>query len=342
MVDIAFWPETLERWRAEGLPKDGDPNDFFGLDRITIVNLDSSLRMGSRTLAETEDFCISVDENGVTVKSWRNRTATPAQLDFTLKTRADWLSLREKLILDDARLSQEARRSYEVGRERGDFITLHPQEPCWWVMRAMGHENGLMAMHDEPSWAAEMFEALTDFAISLCELSLDSGIEGDAVWLFSDLCYKNGMLFSPTAYRNLLMKQHRRLSDFCHSHGLPFILHCDGYVEQFVPLLIEAGFDCLQPLEARCGNDVRRLKKQYGDGMVWFGNISAEAMAAGGQALEEEVKSKVLTAKQGGGYIYHSDHSVPPEVSFENYGRTIELVREHGSYDDEAARRERR
>jgi uroporphyrinogen decarboxylase len=341
MVDIAFWPETVERWRTEGLPQDSDPNDFFGLDRITIVTFDSSLRMGSRTLAETEDFNIVVDDNGVTVKSWRSRTATPAQLDFTLKTRADWLSLRGRLEVDDARLGQDARRFYEEGRARGDFVTLHPQEPCWWVIRAMGHENGLMAMHDEPSWVAEMFEALTDLAISLCELAFEQGIEGDAVWLFSDLCYKNGMLFSPAAYRNLLMKQHRRLSDFCHSRGLPFILHCDGYVGEFVPLLIEAGFDCLQPLEARCGNDVRRLKKQYGNAMAWFGNISVEAMAAGGETLEQEVKSKVLTAKQGGGYIYHSDHSVPPEVSFENYRRTIELVREHGSYDEGARQGQR-
>jgi uroporphyrinogen decarboxylase len=79
---------------------------------------------------------------------------------------------------------------------------------------------------------------------------------------------------------------------------------------------------------------VRQLKPLYGDRIIFFGNISADAMARGGEELETEVRTKVLAAKPGGGYIYHSDHSVPPTVSFENYRRVIELVREHGRYED--------
>jgi uroporphyrinogen decarboxylase len=48
--------------------------------------------------------------------------------------------------------------------------------------------------------------------------------------------------------------------------------------------------------------------------------------------IEEEIKTKVSFAKQGGGYIYHSDHSVPDDVSFEQYKRVIELVHEYGKY----------
>ena len=43
--------------------------------------------------------------------------------------------------------------------------------------------------------------------------------------------------------------------------------------------------------------------------------------------------TKISTAKQGGGYIYHCDHSIPPTVGLERYARVIELVREHGSYN---------
>ena len=32
-----------------------------------------------------------------------------------------------------------------------------------------------------------------------------------------------------------------------------------------------------------------------------------------------------------GGYIYHSDHSVPPTVSFEQYNRVMELVKMYGA-----------
>ena len=48
--------------------------------------------------------------------------------------------------------------------------------------------------------------------------------------------------------------------------------------------------------------------------------------------IEEEIKSKILIVKEGGGYLYHSDHSVPLSVSFENYKYVIELVKEYGKY----------
>lgn len=92
------------------------------------------------------------------------------------------------------------------------------------------------------------------------------------------------------------------------------LLHCDGDVRKFIALLIEAGFDAIQPLEARCGNDVRELKMIHGNDIVFFGNISADVIANGADDdVEEEVRTNVLAAKQGGGYIYHS---VPPTISF--------------------------
>jgi uroporphyrinogen decarboxylase len=36
--------------------------------------------------------------------------------------------------------------------------------------------------------------------------------------------------------------------------------------------------------------------------------------------------------KESGGYIFASDHSIPNTVSFDNFRKIIELVRELGSY----------
>ena len=111
------------------------------------------------------------------------------------------------------------------------------------------------------------------------------------------------------------------------------ILHCCGGATDFVPLLIEAGFDCIQPLEARAGCDVRALKPLYGDRISFFGNMNMDVFATNDRAaIREEVTSKLLAAKPGGGYIYHSDHSVPPTISFESYSYGVELAKELGGY----------
>ena len=48
--------------------------------------------------------------------------------------------------------------------------------------------------------------------------------------------------------------------------------------------------------------------------------------------ITHEVVSKVEAAKPGGGYIFHSDHSVPPTVSFDSYRLAVDLAKAHGAY----------
>jgi len=50
------------------------------------------------------------------------------------------------------------------------------------------------------------------------------------------------------------------------------------------------------------------------------------------EEIEREVRSKVLTAKEGGGYIFHSDHSIPPTVSWKNYQYAVKIANEYGKY----------
>ena len=115
---------------------------------------------------------------------------------------------------------------------------------------------------------------------------------------------------------------------------MPIILHSCGRVKEIIPDLIEVGLDCLQPLEVKAGMDLRELKPEFGDKLCFMGGIDVRAMAnPDPQAIEEEIKSKIPLAKKNGGYIYHSDHSIPKNVSFKQYKRRVmELVKKYGEY----------
>ena len=333
MVDISYWPTTLERWREEGITQQVHPAEVFGLDRIGTVMPDCSFRFETQVLQEEADYTVETDSYGATMKKWKEHYAPPQRLEWRMKTADDWHRFKERLQVEESRFTKEIWEAYRAYKDGGLFVVIAPAEPCWFFLEnAFGFDNLLTGMVEKPALIHDMLDTYTEFVLDLVRLGMRRGMEFDAFWFFSDLCYKNGMLFSPRAYREFLMPCHKRVSAFCRKHDLPLILHCDGDVREFVPLLIEAGFDCIQPLEARCGNDVREMKGLYGNKIVFFGNISVEAMSEGGKRLEEEVRTKVTAAKEGGGYIYHSDHSVPPTVSLDNYRRTIELVREYGEY----------
>jgi uroporphyrinogen decarboxylase len=115
--------------------------------------------------------------------------------------------------------------------------------------------------------------------------------------------------------------------------GVKTLLHSDGNVAPLIPGFLQAGFVGLHPLEAKAGLDVRELKPRYGPRLILYGNIDVRKLSGTNADIEEEICAKLPVAKAGGGYIYHSDHSVPHSVSFENYCFAMDLVRKYGSYE---------
>lgn len=333
LVELAYWPETISRWEGEGLPPGTDPREFFGLDRIFIYYPDDSPRLREKVVEEDEETIVVTDNYGRTVKKWKHSTATPVSLGYGVEDIADIDAyVRRYDSLDIQSADEKQVEEYKLCAERGDFTAISPLEPAWFIIEhLLGFEQGLMAFMDYPDEVAAVMRRLMDYSLAHIEWLIETkGIRFDALWFFSDLCFKNGMLLSPRIYRELVMPIHKQYKRFCDEHGMFLMLHCDGDVRSFIPLIIESGFDVIQPLEARAGNDVRELEALYGESITFFGNINADVIANGTKdEIREEVASKVNTAKQGGGYMYHIDHSVPPTVSFENYRLLMSTLKEN-------------
>ncbi len=333
MVEIHIWPPTIERWQKEGLPEGVHPEQYFELERIARVGLDCSLQFEPVVLEETDEWTAGSDRDGAVHKRWKEQYATCAEVDQLVKTPEDWRSVRDRLQPTADRVPADLPARVEALHARGEFVVLQPNEPVWWTWRTLGMTRAFMAMAGEPEWFEEMVATQTELQLELLRMALETGAKPDGLWYFSDLCYRNGMFFSQKMYRELMLPWHRKIADFCHDYGLFLLLHCCGDARDLVPHLIDAGFDAIQPLEARCGNDVRIMKPLYGDRITLFGNIGVDVLATGDRgAIHHEIVSKLEAAMPGGGHIWHSDHSVPPTISFEDYAYAVELTREYGSY----------
>ncbi|NQT54118.1 hypothetical protein HQ576_18830, partial [bacterium] len=83
----------------------------------------------------------------------------------------------------------------------------------------------------------------------------------------------------------------------------------------------------LNPLEAKAGMDVVELRQRYGRSLAFYGNIDATKMGGPRDAVDAELRRKVPLARHGG-YILHSDHSVPPDVTLERYRWILTRARE--------------
>jgi len=344
----AHWEDTLTRWRGEGLPSDADPQDYFGFD-FDFLYLDASLRLPERLLEETDEYTVREDKHGFTAKQWKGRAGALGYLDHRVKTREDWARLKGRLAVDfggTCRINtvsyfqpfvryptwEEIAARFRRIRQRQRFILLMvygPHEANW---RKHGFKATLMDMVLDSEFVADMSQAHVDLVIETLDTAMGYGIKPDGLFLAEDLGMNTGPLFSPHAYERVLFPEHRRLGEYLHGHGIVYFIHSDGDIRRLIPRLIEAGVQVLQPLEAKAGLDVRELKREYGRDLAFMGNIDVRKMSASRAELEEEVRTKLEVAKRGGGYIYHSDHSVPPTVSFANYVYLMELLHTYGRY----------
>lgn len=332
LCEISIWPETVERWRSEGMPADADPLVWLGMDPIGTSWFDGSLTLPEETLEEHEDRSLVRNTDGVTEWRWKSKTATPHKVEYLINTPDDWVTYRERLQFSPGRIPANYGELVSQYNAAGHWFAMVPSEPIWWALMAMGFERALEMMMDHPDVVAEMVEYQTRLNLDLIDAACEIA-KPDALWHFADLCYRNGMLFSPKLFREMVLPSLRRITDACWERGIVPMYHCCGNVTDFVPLLIEAGYACAQPLESRAGSDVCALKAMYGDQITLFGNMSVERLSGSLEEVEAEVRPKVACAAKGGRYIFHSDHSIPPTVPLENYRLALDIAREEGSYE---------
>lgn len=359
----AYWEDALQRWEDEGLqlpPQKtitvegqtkpiGTPiGDYLNFD-IAPLYMDASMRFPAGVVADDGVKITVADRCGYTAQKFKGRASSMHFISHMVKDEEDWEKYKDRMTLDlndTARVDSESyylrtkpyptwdgfKEVFSAYRETGRFIPVTVYGPWECVWRHHGYEDSLMDLVAEPEMMQEMFNRVTDLTIATVQHMIDIGCKPDAVWLIEDMGGTHTTLFSPRIFDELMFPCHKRLGEFLHANGMYFMMHSCGYIEPFIPRLLEAGLDVLQAIQANTGMHVKELKPKFGDKLTFWGNISVQKFSEGSEAIEAELREKVPLAMEGGGYIYHSDHSIPPEVSLETYLHAMKVLDEIGTY----------
>jgi len=334
----SYWAETIDRWKNEGLEGSWPEvlhllqSDFNGLCWCWPVSFPGDVV----TLSEDEQTKIVRDGQGKTVRWWKNRSGTPEHIAFGCDSREAWeKTYKPALIKNALQLKpEEVKQNYLDSVKYNKWTYFAGVEPFEETRSLMGDEITLMAMGEDPDWIIDVAKTFTDVTLQNYDACLATGIQPDGLWCYGDMAFNHATMCSPSMYRELIWPQHKRQVEWAHAHGMKFIYHTDGDVNGVMDLYVAAGFDCLQPLEAKASMDIRKLCPKYGQQMSFFGNIDVMLMGSNDLGrIEAEMASKIAAGKKTRGYAYHSDHSVPPTVSFETYKFIVQCLDKMGNYD---------
>ena len=124
------------------------------------------------------------------------------------------------------------------------------------------------------------------------------------------------------------------MMEFSHGYDLPVVLHSCGFTEPILDLVVDAGFDALNPMEVKAGNDPLRIADGYADKLAFIGGLDARVLESGDRDLiRREVINLVEGMKaRGARYVFGSDHSLSTNIDYDDFRCAIDVYREHMAY----------
>ncbi|MCD4669188.1 MAG: hypothetical protein K8S14_01945 [Actinomycetia bacterium] len=154
----------------------------------------------------------------------------------------------------------------------------------------------------------------------------------EAVYICEDMAFKNSPMVSPAMFKEVFSPYYKKLTGFLNSNGIKnIIVDSDGNIEELIPLFLDCGVTGITPFEIASGLDLLKIRKNYPDLQI-FGGIDKRKLK--NKELIDKELEKVEYMLNLGGYVPHVDHTVPPDVSWENFkyyrNRLNAIISEYG------------
>lgn len=341
------WGDTVTKWITQGYPTTDDdkpvnPVDHFGFDMAGVggwFNMEANLDAGE-IIEETDEWKIVRNGNGAALKWWKNKSGTPEHIDFLMTSREVWeKDYRPKLPGSvDKRVTAETientSKSIKTRKDQGKW-TMMGGVVIWEAMRAsMGDVCLYESMLLDPGWIHDFCRVHIDLYKDCYRKIFEKSGKPDGIWIYEDMGYKLTTFCSPETYRDLIFPYFAEVVDFHHSFDLPVVLHTCGFTESLLDLIVDAGFDALNPMEVKAGNNPLRIAKQYKDKLAFIGGLDAVVLESGNRDL---IKKEIVTLVEGmksigARYVFGSDHSLSTNIDYDDFCFAIDVYREHMAY----------
>lgn len=192
----------------------------------------------------------------------------------------------------------------------------------------------LMNLVSERKEMEKMLDKLVEIYLSLLEPLLKAiSPYVQIIQMGDDLGMQTGPMLSPKLYHEVFFPRHKELYQYIKKNSdLYVFLHSCGAVSEFIPDLIEAGVDILNPVQISAeGMEPARLKKVFGKDIVfWGGDVDTQHTLFNGSPnqVKDEVKRNTEIFMKDGGFVFNQVHNILAGVPPENIVAMYEAVNE--------------
>ncbi len=339
------WEDTIAKWaEKEGYPRKEDgqpasPGEVFNFDMVGCLDTFDLMPLcgKSEVLEETDEWVVKRNGAGAALKNWKFKSGTPEHIDFRMTSCDVWeRDYRRHLLSLDRRRLDIAGTKKELNRRRKEHRwAFYGSLFIWEVMRcSMGDICMYESLLMDPEWIHDYNRVYTDFFKAHYKILIEEAGKPDGIWLYEDLGFNKGLFCSPVTLETLIFPYYKEIVEFFHGYDLPVVLHSCGGITEALDLIVGAGFDALNPMEAKAGCDVVAFARKYGDRLAFVGGMDARVFESGDrQRIRAEVVRLCKSLKDAGArYVFGFDHSISPNVKLSDFRYAIEVYKENMMY----------
>ncbi len=209
--------------------------------------------------------------------------------------------------------------------------------PATWMKHPKGIrdiEEWYVSTAARRDYVFKVFEGQCEIALAnIDRLAAIVGDRADVAFVTgTDFGTQRGLFLSVKTYRDLYKPFHVAVNRRIHEKT-PWktFIHSCGSVVDLIGDFIDAGFDVLNPVQtSAAGMDPRRLKKEFGASIVfWGGGVDTQKTIAFGKPEDvyREVRERIEIFGPGGGFVFNAIHNVQANTPTENILAMFDALR---------------
>ncbi len=151
-----------------------------------------------------------------------------------------------------------------------------------------GFEPFMIKMHEEPEVVHAALEHVCGFYFEANErFYAVAGDRVDALFFGNDFGTQRDLIISPGHFEEFFLPWIRRFAEQARRHGLQVMMHSCGSVHRLIDRFIDAGVQCLHPLQAKAGGmDAESLARQFRGKIAFLGGIDTQELLNKGRPVE--------------------------------------------------------
>jgi len=160
------------------------------------------------------------------------------------------------------------------------------------------------------------------------------GDQVDAVFLCgTDFGTQTSSFCSVSTFDELWLPYYQRINDWIHRNtAWRCFKHSCGSVERFIPSMLRAGFDILNPVQcSAAGMGPDHLKSAYGGRLTfWGGGVDTQQVLPFGTPAQvrEQVLERCEIFSRGGGFVFNTIHNIQARTPVANIAAMLDAVNE--------------